>query len=708
MFLSAPSVNEAKLDDLLWEITRSLSLLIMVGATVVCWVVVMEGRLNRSTFSVTLSLILANAVIYKGGERQQRLARYAFIWSVTAWLAAVLALNPEPWWIFLGLPTIMASFILLSSDAALNIGVILGAVLFLKGAGQRDYPLLAFMAFSVFTAVLSWITVQTLYVALHWTKLSEQHASALLEETRKNREEILQTMKSLERSNAALRRAEIELRAAYKQAEDARRLKEQFAANISHELRTPLNLILGFTEVMHLTPEVYGAADWPPMLQGDVYHIYRSSCHLLEMIDDILDLSRFQMSSFKLNPEPTPMLTILREGVDIAKDLFRKPQVQFRVDLPDELPIVKVDRTRIRQVILNLINNAYRFTESGYVKLSAWADESQVYVSISDTGSGIPADKIPFIFEVFYQADSSLNRSHNGTGLGLTISKKFVESHGGKISVQSEVGVGSTFTFTIPIIEPEAHVPLDAPEIEAAPALEDRPVALVVDPDPAVAELVGMELSDYEIVRVDSPSAIEAAAREYYPELVVVNTMPHANNHLSYPLLPSVPTIECSLPSQSWILKELNVRASLIKPVNSRELIRAVRDVGPVRDVLIIDDDPGFAQLVERILQTAGEDYTIRSILSSNGAIEAMRQHVPDVLLLDLTMPGVHGTRILESMQGYPELATVPVIVLSATNYAEDLLANHGSRVAVHHGLPLSKSDVLAYIRAISDVVRRH
>jgi signal transduction histidine kinase/CheY-like chemotaxis protein len=708
MFLSAHSVNEAELDDLLGEITRSLSLLIVIGTAVICWFIIIENILNIDTFLATLVLMTVDAIIYRYGAENRRLARYSFMWSITLWLIVILLFNPETWWVFLGLPTIMASIILLSSDGAFNSGLVIVVVLLLTIAGERDYPWLGFVVFSVFTGVLSWVTVETIYITLHWTKLSEQRANALLEETRKNREEILRTLASLERSNAALRRAQIELRAAHKAAEEARELKEQFAANISHELRTPLNLVLGFTEIMHLTPEVYGGDDWPPTLQGDIDQIYRSSRHLLEMIDDILDLSRFQMSAFKLNRESTPIKVILEEGIDIAKDLFRERQVQFQVDLAGDLPIVRIDKTRIRQVILNLINNAYRFTETGFVRLTARADEYEVFISVSDSGSGIPAEKIPFIFDGFYQVDHSLNRSHGGTGLGLTISKEFVESHGGKIWVESEVGVGSTFTFTIPIIEENAQTLLPAPEeIEDLPPVEDKPVLLVIDSDPLVTAMVKEHMDAYEVVQVDGMTMLDASISEYYPDIIILNTMPSTSDKTAYSLPTSVPLIECSLPSRSWILKELNVAASFIKPVTSHELIQSVRDIGPVHDVLIIDDDPGSAKLVERILQTSGNNYSIRCIHADDNAIKQMDLKAPDVLLLDLTMPDINGVQILEFVQNHTEWAEVPVILLSATNYAEDLLANQDSRVSVQHRGRISTTRVLKYIRAISSAVQR-
>ena len=555
MFLSAPPVHKDELDDLLWEITRSLSLLIVIGAGVVCWFIIIDNKMNADTLFATSILIIVDTLVYRYGAEHRRLARYTFIWSITLWLIIILLFNPETWWIFLGLPTIMAGIVLLSIDAALSSSLIVATILLLTISGERDYPVLGFVAFSLFTGVLSWVTVETIYVTLHWTKLNEQRANALLGEARRNREEILRTLKSLERSNAALRRAQIELRAAHKQAEEARQLKEQFAANISHELRTPLNLVLGFSEVMHLTPDVYGGADWPPTLKGDIYQIYRSSRHLLEMIDDILDLSRFQMSAFKLNREPTPIKLILEEGVDIAKDLFRERQVEFQVNLSDDLPIVKVDKTRIRQVILNLINNAYRFTDTGYVRLTARANDRDVFISVSDSGQGIPTEKLSFIFDEFYQVDGSLNRRHGGTGLGLAISKEFVESHGGEIRVESEVGVGSTFIFTIPIFDEETKTELKSSEnVAELPPTEDKAIVLVIDSDPQVTATVKEHMNNYEVVQVDSLATLDTAISEYYPDIIIHNIAPHTDNKTNSSGTALVPWIECSLPSRSWIL----------------------------------------------------------------------------------------------------------------------------------------------------------
>jgi signal transduction histidine kinase len=198
---------------------------------------------------------------------------------------------------------------------------------------------------------------------------SQRRADALLREAREQRAALARIVKSLDNSNQVLRRTQAELVEARKAAEAAERMKSQFVANISHELTTPLNLILGFSEVKVLTPEVYGAFEWPVSLRRDAYQVYQNSRHLLSLIDDVFDLTRFDMVGFALNREHTDMNTFFTETVEFVRDLFHGSQVQFETHIHDRLPDLDIDRTRIRQVILNLLNNARHFTESGKVQL---------------------------------------------------------------------------------------------------------------------------------------------------------------------------------------------------------------------------------------------------------------------------------------------------------------------------------------------------
>jgi len=415
------------------------------------------------------------------------------------------------------------------------------------------------------------------------------------------------------------------------------------------------------------------------------------------------------MSAFRLNREPTPIRQILEEGIDIARDLFRDREVELQVDLAQDLPIVEVDKTRIRQVILNLINNAYRFTESGFVRLTARADDNNVSITVSDSGLGISAENLPFIFGEFYQGDRSLSRRHGGTGLGLAISKEFVESHGGEIWVESTVGVGSSFTFTIPIFKDDAESALRLrDEVAAAPSPEETEVILVVDPDRLVAAMVQEHLAGFEVVQIDSLADLEAAINEYYPDLIVHNVAPNAESNSDSALQTFAPWIECSLPSRSWILKQFHVAAHFVKPVIASDLIQAVQDIGAVRDVLVIASDPGSAQLVERILQTSANDYDILCLQAGDDAISQIQLEPPDVMVLDLTMPDLQGMRLLDFMQNQPDLANVPVILMSATDFAEDLLTKQGSRIVVKHPNRIPTAKLLDYIRAITQIASTH
>ena len=308
-----------------------------------------------------------------------------------------------------------------------------------------DASLLPPLALLWLTAFMGWLSSRGLYTVLDWAWSSQQRANQLLEELRDRRGELNRTLVALTEANRRLKRTGRELALARQRADEARRLKEQFAANISHELRTPLNLILGFSEMMYLSPDVYGEMEWPSTLRRDVHQIYRSSRQLMDLINDVLDLSRIDAVRMPIHSEPSDLAEIIREAVETASDLFRGRVLDVRVEMPPELPPLNLDRTRIRQVLLNLLNNAARFTQHGHIIVSAERNEREVVVSVADTGVGIPAEELPAIFEEFHQVDMSLRRRQEGAGLGLAISKRFVELHNGRIWAESQAGEGSTF-----------------------------------------------------------------------------------------------------------------------------------------------------------------------------------------------------------------------------------------------------------------------
>ena len=616
------------------------------------------------------------------------LARRLLAGGMTAVLLIGMWLFPMPWIPYAGLLLVFAAS-MLARNGELGTAVAVGLLaVYLSRAGLRAYDLTPFLSLLVLAVAIAVLAMRILYTSLDWVWQMNEQSKSLLATTRNQQAELRSMVKSLRIINDIRERTEYELMIAHKEAQHARQLKEQFAANISHELRTPLSIILGFSEVMHLSPEVYGPA-LPPPLMRDVYQIYRNSRHLLEMIDDILDLSRFEMVGFTLKKEPTDLAALLVEAAAIVSNLFEKSEaVTLRVDVAANLPEVAIDQTRIRQVLLNLLNNAHRFTTSGSVTLTAVTEASHIVVRVQDTGPGIPADKLGDIFTEFYQLDYSLSRSHGGAGLGLAICQRFVEAHDGRIWVESVEGVGSTFSFTLPLdplAEPAAHLYRTRPVEPLARSIQ--PCLLLVEPDPQVRSLVARHLDAYEVLPVDDMTNLAALVARQRPLAVLVNIQPGQQPDPALTAGLTVPIVECSLPSQAWMATALGARACLTKPIDFRQLMGEIDRLAAagsvVRDVLVIDDNPGICQLVERSLGAHDGRFTVRIAYEGRSGLLAMAQSPPDLVILDLMMPEVDGFVVLETMQNKPELAAVPVILLTATSYIEDTLAQYGNQVRI-------------------------
>ena len=578
-------------------------------------------------------------------------ARWLLLAGATAILVASMWLLPAPWLPMLALPIIFTGSMLVGGSELGAAAVTLATASWLNQGWQRHYDLVALTAVLALSVVLARLAVYTLYEALQWAWTMQQRADELLEQTREHRAELARTLKSLELAYAVQSRTQQDLVFARRKAEEAQRLKERFAANVSHELRTPLNIILGFSELMALSPEIYGLVDWPPALRRDVHQIYHSSSHLLAMIDDILDLSHFEVAGFTLHREPTSPDVLVREVVEIAGDLFRDRPVRLEVDLEPELPCLDLDRTRLRQVLLNLLSNARRFTERGQVRLTARQAGGEVVISVSDTGPGIPADRLQFIFDEFYQVDASLSRKHGGTGLGLAICKQFVEIHGGRIWVESQEGEGSAFFVGLPIPgQTAAATYLSGAYHGVDPvAAAAGPSVLLVDPDPAVGALLGRRLEHYEMIMASDAASAMRHLEEFRPRAVILNSAPGAEP-LHLPELPaSVPVIQCSLPSQAWLTADLPVVASLNKPVTADRLVPELKKLNGANDILVVDDDRGFVQLVHRMLEGGGQ-YHVRHAYDGERGLAAMAGQRPDVVLLDLMMPQMDGFELLQAM----------------------------------------------------------
>jgi PAS domain S-box-containing protein len=315
-------------------------------------------------------------------------------------------------------------------------------------------------------------------------------------------------------------RAYEELQKTAEQLKEMDRLKTQFLANMSHELRTPLNSIIGFSRV------ILKGIDGPITEQqrADLTSIYTNGQHLLGMINDILDISKIEAGKMELIFEPVDVQQTISGVMSTAIALVKDKPIELKQEVASNLPIVRADGTRLRQVILNLLSNAAKFTEEGQITLRVWADEQQITISVKDAGIGIPLEHQATIFEEFHQVDASTTRRVGGTGLGLAISRHFVEMHGGRIWVESEPGVGSTFSFTLPITGP---APVAESELAALTIDPSRKLILVVEDDQGAIAIYEryLEKHGYQVVGLNQGEQAVRWALELSPHTIILDVV---------------------------------------------------------------------------------------------------------------------------------------------------------------------------------------
>ena len=569
------------------------------------------------------------------------------------------------------------------------------------------YPDLTVPAYLVVGAVLS-VTGRISHDILRWSWRRHQSAQELSEKLRDRQGQLNATVKALDLAYRLLQRTNHELAEAREEADEARHLKEQFAANISHELRTPLNLIVGFSEMMYMSPDVYGEVNWTEPLRRDVSQVYRASRHLLQLVDDVLDLSRLNADHMPLRRQLCSLSDIITDVAATMRDLVREKPVSIRVEIDPLVPRLNLDATRIRQTLLNLVNNAIRFTDRGEIVIRLQRRESDVLLTVQDTGIGIPDEELESVFDEFYQTRAAATPQGGGMGLGLAISKRFVQMHGGRIWAESKLGVGSAFHISLPL---DVNRPIASPLRISRPApLPSNPYAesvLLLGGHHDVARVLERHLGNYRVLSASTPRDALQLLDEYHPRALIRNLTLRQIRQLSAELLPlqelhlpySVPLLYCAIPCAAWLAEMLQAQGSLQKPVDRQQLLAYLHDLyrrngpaeatadasqqPPVCDVLVADDDRRFVQVITRMLQganlesgeraAAGCAYHVRGAYSGVEALAEMRRKRPDVLLLDVRMPELDGPAVLAAMRAEPALADVPTIIVTAMDAEEQL-----------------------------------
>jgi signal transduction histidine kinase/CheY-like chemotaxis protein len=487
-----------------------------------------------------------------------------------------------------------------------------------------------------------------------------QRTASLAKEVRAHQEEVNRLNKGLRLANSLLKRSLGELAVAKGEAEEARHLKEQFATTVSHELRTPLNIILGFLDVMQQHPGIYGDVHWTALLRRDLDEIQRSARYLSGLVDDVLDLARVQALRMPIHREQTDLRDLVEEVGELARRLLLdRGEVRFLVELPEELPRLYVDRTRIRQVLLNLVANASRFTEAGYIAVRAEATAEEVVISVRDTGVGIAQDRLGLIFEEFEQGGTfpQDGMGRDGKGLGLAIAKRFVRLHGGRIWASSEVGKGSAFNFTLPLVDRPTSGLTVSPQSGAAGG-EARPTLVLVDDGQGQA-LLSRRLDDYNMVVAPTIAEARKAVRELHPHAVIINAPPETETAAVAtppPILPEpVPVVRCSLPLGRWCHVSGLFDDWVVKPVNITTVETAVKLFGLPTHVMLVDDDRAFVRLLRRMLSALLPDCEVASANCGAEALQAIERARPDVVLLDLALPDMSGRDLARQIrERYP------------------------------------------------------
>ncbi|MHB0874606.1 MAG: ATP-binding response regulator [Anaerolineae bacterium] len=560
-----------------------------------------------------------------------------------------------------------------------------------------DYTLAAWpiAADSLVGVLLVCTATRGIAQALVRAELSETRAWEQAREAMRRRGELRNANKALKDMYALLERTNHELEIARREAEEARTIKARFAANVSHELRTPLNLILGFSRMMYRSPEVYGKVRWTPELRLDIHEIYRASEHLLGMVDDVLDLSRIEAQRLPIKREATDVRAVIDEAVSTVHGLLRGSAVELHCHTDALLPAVLADRTRIRQVLLNLLNNAIRFTDAGHIDVSARPIEGEVEIAVADTGVGIAPDDQAIIFDEFAQADIPIMNSRGGAGLGLALCKQVVQLHGGRIAVESEVGKGSTFRFTIPVLEGgKARSRLTYQRSGAwQPPLPANPLGkslIILAPDEGSGRIVARHVDGYRSLVLTSLDHFPEVVEVEHPAGVVLVQDPLTGSAIASAAQvwdlsrrPDLGVIECDLPMEALAKRYLGIAGYLVKPIQPEDLIPHLGDRSqPPVSCLIVDDDPGFRSLIQRAIGAISPHSECRDC-AADQALSLLREQRFDWLLLDLMMPGHDGLSLLRDARQHFLLEHTRVIVITGAPYVEELARRFPARLAL-------------------------
>ncbi len=487
----------------------------------------------------------------------------------------------------------------------------------------------------------------------------------------------------------------------------ASQLKSEFLARMSHDLRTPLNAVIGFADLL-ATQQAGPLNDKQQRYLG---HVANAGRHLLELINDILDLTRVEAGRLEIHPEPCELAPILEETLAMFRTQAQARRITLAVEIGSPLGRLMADRIRLQQIVSNLLSNAVKFTpEGGLVTLTARQIGLEQELTVRDTGIGIPPEDHQRIFEIYEQAGAA-NGRQKGTGLGLAITKRLVELHGGHIQVESAPGQGSTFIVRLPGAAPT--------EAEPESADLSRPLVLVIEDDLRAAELIRAHLTrgGYRVALVASGHAGLGAAKLLQPHAITLDLgLPDLDgwevlHRLKRdPATQGIPVLIVSAREKGQLGLSLGAVDWLVKPVDPQRLLAALqrcRELGAPRRalrLLVVDDEPVVLEALETLLRQEGHE--VLRAQDGESALRKAEAERPDIILLDLHLPGLSGFEVVSRLRQIPGLEAMPVIAFSGKFVSPEersLLTQQAVQFVGKYG-PVALNRLLDDLRQISSL----
>jgi signal transduction histidine kinase/DNA-binding response OmpR family regulator len=498
-----------------------------------------------------------------------------------------------------------------------------------------------------------------------------------------------------------------ELQEKTRQLETASKHKSEFLANMSHELRTPLNAIIGFSEV--LLERMFGELND----KQDEYlqDILSSGRHLLLLINDILDLSKIEAGRMELELGLFSLPEALEGSLTMLRERAARHGIGLSLAVAPGVGLVEADERKVKQVLFNLLSNAVKFTlDGGRVEVTAHPAGGAVAIAVRDTGIGIAPEDQEQIFEEFRQAGQGASAEREGTGLGLALTRRFVELHGGSIRVESRVGVGSTFTVTLPLRRTPAPAPVA--ELPVPEPAGDGPTVLLVEDDQRSADLLTLYLTGagFRVAVARDGEEGLALARRLHPQGIALDIILPRLDGWEFlarakadPELASIPVVIVSMLDERGKGFALGAADYLVKPVRREALLDALRrhtaaPTDGAGTLLAIDDDPLALELIEATLQPEG--YRVLRASGGEEGIRLAQQERPALVILDLMMPDVDGFAVVERLRGDPVTQRIPIIILTAKSMSHEEKERLNGRIShLARKAEFDRAELVALVR---------